>query len=226
VKKTLITRKVGKKKQHTSMFNKEEVKTETLEEFFSGLKSIKTAKDHIFDYIDSSVTFFEDYLKEKELPHIYPKCYEYEIEGSNGGAHLPEILKYITQDKGIKLQPEWYAASFIQRAHELREWIEKGDIFEAVQCALHLEKDRSDFNLSNLEPKILAGKSRVSEASKMKMKTATKNQSLAKPIFNSFIEKDFSKSRAALHTAKRLKKDHGINVPKSTILDWRGKKLI
>lgn len=226
MKKTVITRKVGKKKQHSSIFNKVNIKTETLEELVSELKAIKPANEKIFDYIKSSTSFFEGYLKEKNLPYIYPKSYEYEINGRYGKAHLPEILKYITQDEGITLQPEWYAASFIQHAHELREWMRKGDLYESVHCTLLLEKDRFDFNQSHFEAKIIAGNSRVSNTSIANIKNAKSNQALAQPLFNSHIQRGFSNSRAAEFTSNIIREEQGITISPRTIREWKTKKLI
>ena len=225
MKKTVTSRKVGAKKQHTSFIKKVSTKTENMDEFKAFFKGIKPVEEKIFNYIDEFENIFRSYLEDRGLPSIYPKCYSIG-NPPDGGAHLPEILKYKLKSQEVELEPEWYAATVLVKAHDLRGWIDKGDLFESIQSAILMAQAKERFNLSNFESQIIAGNSRTSEASKGKKSDAKEARGFAKKIFEEHLGNGHTRSRAAELTSKYLQNNHDIKRTPRTIREWKTKNQI
>ena len=149
------------------------------------------------------------YLENSKYDHT--KCENWEW-----GFTLTNEYKAAAQlDGGFKA-----AFSILNTIGHIESKLKKGDMEKAIAFSLHLGLYTRSLVIAELEPLYHAADLKIKAVNQDKSQVTKKTIEMARPVFQSYLDKGQSKANAGKLTSKYLMEKHGISKSHNTVRQW------
>ena len=139
-----------------------------------------------------------------------------ECDGWEWGHTLTDEYKAAAQING------GFVAAFkaLNTVKQIENRLKKGDMEKAIAYSLHLGLYTRNIVKSEMEPLYHAGVKQTEAANHDKSQVTNETIEMARPVFQSYLDKGQSKTNAGKLTSKYLMEEHGISKSPNTVRLW------
>ena len=139
-----------------------------------------------------------------------------ECDGWEWGHTLTDEYKAAAQING------GFVAAFkaLNTVKQIENRLKKGDMEKAIAYSLHLGLYTRNIVKSEMEPLYHAGVKQTEAANHDKSQVTNETIEMARPVFQSYLDKGQSKTNAGKLTSKYLMEEHGISKSPNPVRLW------